>query len=180
VVPYTLDDVLAGLNEISPQDWRKFFQERVYRVNPRAPLGGIEAAGWRLTYMNAPSGYLQSVERCDKYTDLSFSLGLTIKEDGVIRDVVPGSPAGKAGVGVAMKLLAVNGRRWTAELLRTAVKEAQSNSAPIELLVENEDYFVTCPVDYHGGEKYPVLERDPANPDLLTRILEPLTEAPGH
>ena len=47
-----------------------------------------------------------------------------------------------------------------------------------KLLVENEDYFKTCKVDYHDGEKYPHLERDAAKPDLLAEILKPLTPAP--
>ena len=51
---------------------------------------------------------------------------------------------------------------------------AKTNSAPTELLVENEDFFKTAKVDYHGGEKYPILERDPAKLDLLREILRPL------
>lgn len=77
-----------------------------------------------------------------------------------------------------MKLVAVNGRRWKPELLRAAVTSAKTDAAPIELLVENQDYFKTCKLDYHSGERYPRLERDAAKPDLLTEILKPLTPAP--
>ena len=69
-----------------------------------------------------------------------------------MQDVIPGSPADKAGIGPAMNIVAVNGRRWTAELLRTAIQAARTNAAPIELLFENDDYFQTCKVDYHEGE----------------------------
>ncbi len=78
-----------------------------------------------------------------------------------------------------MKLVAVNGRRWTAAILRAAVTTAKSDAAPLELLVENEDYFKTCKLDYHDGEKYPHLERDATKPDLLTEILKPLTPPPS-
>jgi hypothetical protein len=74
-----------------------------------------------------------------------------------------------------MKLVAVNGRRWTPEILREAVKSG-TNSAQLELLVENQDFFKICKVDYHEGEKYPVLERDKGKPDLLTEILKPLVK----
>jgi predicted metalloprotease with PDZ domain len=178
VVPYTLDDVVAALNEVAPHDWRQFFQARVYDIEPRAPLGGLEGGGWRLVYSNTVPDMLKFAQSAHKFTDLSFSLGLTIKEDGAVQDVIPGSPADQAGVGAAMKMVAVNGRRWTAELLRTAVKAAGTNSAPIELLVENEDYFKSCKLDYHEGEKYPRLERDATKPDLLKAILQPLTPAP--
>ncbi len=178
VAPYTLDDVVAALNEIAPLDWRQFFQTRVYAANPRAPLGGIEGAGWRLAFQEALPDMLKSIEAAHKLTDLSFSLGFTLKEDGTIIDVLPGSPADKAGVSPAMKLVAVNGRRWTAAILRAAVTSAKSDAAPLELLVENEDYFKTCKLDYHDGEKYPRLERDATKPDLLAEILKPLTPPP--
>ena len=94
-------------------------------------------------------------------------------------DVVPGSPADKAGVGASMKLVAVNGRHWKPELLRGAVKFAKTNAAPIELLVENDEFLKTCAIDYHDGERYPRLERDATKPDLLAEILKPLTPAPA-
>jgi len=178
VVRYSYEDVVSTLNEIAPHDWRGFFQTRVYAPNLHAPLGGLEGSGWKLVYNDKLPELLKISETARKSTDLSFSLGLKLKEDGAILDVIPGSPTDKAGVGVAMKLVAVNGRRWTPELLRTAITAAKTDTAPIELLVENQDYFKTCKVDYHGGERYPHLERDAAKPDLLTEILKPLTPAP--
>lgn len=176
VVPYTLDDVLAALNEVASFDWRGFFQQRVYAVNPRAPMGGIERGGWRLVYRDTPSDMLKTLEASKKGVDLSFSLGLSLKEDGAILDVIPGMSADRAGVGPGMKLLAVNGRRWNADLLRTAIKEAQHGTASIELLVEDGEFFKTCRVDYHDGERYPYLERDAAKPDWLTKISTPRTK----
>ena len=107
------------------------------------------------------------------------SFGFGVKEDGYIIDVINGSPADKAGLAPAMTLLAVNSRKWTSKILRAAVKFAATNSARIELLIENTDYYKTCKVDYHGGERYPILERDPTKPDLLSEILKPLTPEPG-
>jgi predicted metalloprotease with PDZ domain len=173
VVPYTLDDVITTLNEVAAFDWRNFFQQRVYSVNSRAPLGGIEGGGWKLVYRDTRSDMLKNVETTRKETDLSFSLGLSLKEDGAIVDVIPGLPAERAGVGPGMKLLAVNNRRWKAELLRTAVKEAKDATTPIELLVENGDVFKTCRLDYHDGERYPHLERVAEKRDWLTDIAKP-------
>jgi predicted metalloprotease with PDZ domain len=172
VVPYGFEDIVAALNEVSPFDWREFFRSRVYATTAHAPLGGIERAGWRLSFTNAVPERLKTREATFKYTDLSYSLGLTIKEDGSFIDVLPGFPAAKAGLAPAMKLLAVNGRRWTPERLRAAVKAAGTN-APLELLVENEDYFTSLNIDYHQGEKYPQLEADRSKPDLLSQILKP-------
>jgi len=179
VVPYTYADVVKALNEIVPYDWRGFFQQRIYEITPRAPLEGIENAGWHLVYTNELPAFLKLREGQRKYTDLSFSLGFSLGSDGTIGDVLPGTPADQAGIGPAMKLIAVNGRAWAADNLRAAVKSAATNSAPIELLIENDDYFKTFPVDYHGGEKYPCLERDPERPDLIAEIIHPLTPEPS-
>ena len=48
----------------------------------------------------------------------------------------------------------------------------KERAPPIELLVENTDYYKTYKIDYHGGEKYPHLVRDNSKPDLLTEILK--------
>jgi predicted metalloprotease with PDZ domain len=84
--------------------------------------------------------------------------------------VVPGSAAAQAGIAPGMKLLAVNGRRWTPEDLRAAIRQVKNGGTPIELLIENEDFFQTYRIDYHGGERYPHLERTSGKPDLLGEI----------
>ena len=179
VVPYTYDDVVNALNKIAPGDWNAFFQQRIYDIAPHAPLGGIESGGWRLAYTNELPALLKTRESQRKFTDMSYSIGLNLGKEGQINDVLPGTPADAAAIGSGMKLVAVNGRAWSPEILRTAVKTAATNSAPIELLVENGDYYRTCRLDYHGGEKYPVLERDAAKPDLLDAIIKPLTPEPA-
>jgi predicted metalloprotease with PDZ domain len=179
VVPYTFAEVVRGLNDISPYDWKTFFQQRVYDIAPRAPLGGIENSGWRLAYTNELSPMLKIREAQRKYTDMSYSLGVWLGTDGNVNDILPGSPADRAGMAMNAKLVAVNGRAWSTKLLRDAVKSAATNSAPIELLMERDDFYQILKVDYHGGEKYPILERDPAKPDLLSQILQPLTPDPS-
>jgi predicted metalloprotease with PDZ domain len=84
--------------------------------------------------------------------------------------VVPGSAAAQAGIAPGMKLLAVNGRRWTPDDLRAAIRQVKNGGTPIELLIENEDFFQTYRMDYHGGERYPHLERISGKPDLLGEI----------
>ena len=56
-----------------------------------------------------------------------------------------------------MKLVAVNGRRWSPDGLREAIKAAKNSKEPIELLIENDEYYRTYALDYHGGERYPHL-----------------------
>jgi hypothetical protein len=71
-----------------------------------------------------------------------------------------------------MKLIAVNGRKFTPEILHDALQAGKTNSAPLELIVENTTYYNTYKIDYHGGEKYPHLVRDDAKPDALSDIIK--------
>jgi len=87
-----------------------------------------------------------------------------------ILDVVQGSPAARAGLAPGMRLVAVNGRKWTPDLLRDAIQRAKNSKEPIELLAENDDFFQSYKVDYHGGLKYPHLEAIPGKTDVLGEI----------
>ncbi len=175
VVPYTYDDVVQALNQVLPYDWNGFFQKRIYEINPHAPLGGIETGGWHLAWTNEVPPGLKMSEDKNKFTALDYSLGFSLGADGAIGDVLPGSPADQAGIFQGMKLVAVNGRAWSAPVIRTALQDAAHNGAPLALLTVDNDFYRTLEVDYHGGEKYPVLERDAAKSDLLDEILKPLT-----
>src|SRR5207302_5592305 len=55
VVPYTFDDVVKALSQVAPYDWEKLLKQRVNAIGARAPLNGIEQAGWRLVYNQNPS-----------------------------------------------------------------------------------------------------------------------------
>ena len=162
VVPYTFEDVVAALDSIAPYDWKKFFEERLHSHGPGAPLGGLQASGWKLTYNEDMNDHQRAAELTDGTVDLSFSLGFTAAAAGddanSIVDVIPGTPAAKAGVAPGMKLVAVNGRKWSPDWLRVAIRDAKNSKEPIRLLLENDEFYHTFEIDYHGGERYPHLE----------------------
>jgi predicted metalloprotease with PDZ domain len=81
--------------------------------------------------------------------------------------------AAQAGIGPGMKVIAINGRKFSPTILRDALRKGKESSDALELLVENTEYYKTFKLDYHGGEKYPHLVRDEAKPDLLTDIIKP-------
>jgi predicted metalloprotease with PDZ domain len=175
VVPYKFEDVVAGMNEVTSYNWSGFFTERLTTHGPGAPLGGVENSGWKLIFTETMNEHQRAEEAANQEADLEYSLGFDVhapggEESDRILDVVPGSPAARAGLAPGMHLLAVNGRHWTPELLRDAIKRAKSEKAPIELLAENNDYFQTYRVDYHGGERYPHLEAMGGKADVLAEI----------
>jgi predicted metalloprotease with PDZ domain len=182
VKPYTFDDIVTNLNAVAPYDWKELLIRRLTATAEQAPLQGIERGGWRLTYADTPSE-LQKVyekepyEKAGQIIDLTSSIGITIKDDGSIIDIIAGKPADEAGIGPGMKLVAVNSRHYSLQLLRTALAATKKGTNPVELLLENGDFFRTYKLDYKGGEKYPHLERDAAKADLLADIIKPLAPA---
>ena len=180
VVTYTFDDVVSALDAVAPYDWRGFLHTRLWSLSPRAPLGGIENSGWRVVYDEHPNKADAQREKQGKGVDLRYSLGLGLKEDGTVADVLGNSPAEAAGISTGMKLVAVGGRAWTTELLKEALAASKTDKAlPLTLLVVNDDFYRTYTLNYHDGERYPHLERDDDKPDLLADILRPHAAAPA-
>ncbi|MBW2578284.1 MAG: PDZ domain-containing protein [Deltaproteobacteria bacterium] len=174
--PFTYDELIQELNRTAAYDWKKFFDDRIYSVAPNAPLGGIDNAGWKLVYTEEPNLVQKDYDETGEGLDLRFSLGIQIStENGRIGDVLPGSPAAAADIAPGSKLIAVNGRRWSSEILQRAIDEAVTNGEPIRLLVENSEFFREAALEYDGGERYPHLERVEKRTDLLSQILAPRT-----
>jgi predicted metalloprotease with PDZ domain len=169
---YTFDDVVNALNQVVTYDWRGFWTERLTNHGPGAPLGGITGSGWKLTYDENPSDMMSSAAGQYHFVPAGIALGLQLNNDGGISDTIEGEVAAKAGIGPGMKVIAVNGRRFSPEILRDAIKSAKNSTATIDLLVENTEYYKTYKLDYHGGEAYPHLVRDESKPDLLSEILK--------
>jgi predicted metalloprotease with PDZ domain len=165
---YKFADVAAALSSVQPYDWAAFLRQRVSATNAHAPLGGIERSGWKLVYDANRSDFWKAAEEDRKTTDLSYSLGMLVREDGTIGDIVMGSPAEKAGVSPSVKLIAVNQRQFTPTVLREAVAAGK----PVDLLIKTGEYYEVHRVEYTGGLRYPHLVRDASKPDLLSDIIK--------
>ena len=83
-------------------------------------------------------------------------------------------PAYGAGLNVGMTIVAVNGKAFDIDTLKAAVADAAKpgRSAPIELLTKADDRFQSIRIDYHGGIRYPRLERIAGRPDMWSDILK--------
>jgi predicted metalloprotease with PDZ domain len=174
---YTFDDVVAALNEVAPYDWKAHWARRVSLPAEQPPLGGITEGGWRLGYGETPTAMQEAgLAQSKGGQDLTASIGLLVGSGGVVADVVPGAPAAKAGLAPGMKLIAVNGRKWSPELLSAAVA-ATRKGGPLELLAENGEFYKAHKLDYQGGAKFPRLERYDGRPDVIADVIKPLTPA---
>ena len=179
IVPYNFDELVTDLNAVTPYDWATFLHDRVDKINPRADLAGIEQGGYKLVYKDKPSASERMMGAAagprGRGIDCWFSIGLRVSGDGSIFDVRWNGPADKARLAPGEKIIAVNGQIFSADALREAIKAARSATEPIHLIVQADSFVSMADIDYHDGERYPVLERVEGTPDTLDDITKPLT-----
>jgi predicted metalloprotease with PDZ domain len=170
---YGFDDVVAALNRVQQYDWATFLHQRVEAVSVDAPTAGVTRGGYRLVFNETPSDLGKSADESRKLTSLTYSVGLSVDKDGEIKEVLWNGPAFKAGLAPGSRIIAVNELAFDVDQFKTAIKAAQHATAPISLIVREGERFRTVQLDYHGGLRYPHLERDPGRPDLLEPIFAP-------
>lgn len=173
VLTYSLDDIVQTLNSVVPYDWKQFFVDRVYRIAPSAPIGGIENGGWRLVYNDTPNMQTQVDERNRNFINEMYSIGLNVDDEGVIRDLNPELAGAKAGLAPGMKILKVNDKEFSLDELRNAVYATKDSSRSLTIQAQNGKDIATYKLNYSGGEKFPHLVRDSSKPDYLSEIAKP-------
>jgi predicted metalloprotease with PDZ domain len=170
---YRFEDVVATLNGIQPYDWHGYLEKRIYALAPDAPLEGITQGGYRLVFTNEPTRWIKVSEKMRKNNDLTFSGGLTVGNDGKISSVLWDSPAFNAGITVGSEMVAVNGRKFDGDALKSAIKAAAGNAPAPELLIHDGEVYRTVKLDWHGGLRYPHLEKAGTAPGTLDALLAP-------
>ena len=168
---YTFDDVVKTLNDIQPYDWHGFLRSR---LDGHGNLSdALASQGWKLVYNDTASDAVNSYEQARHMAMLTWSLGISVGSKGDLSDVLWDSPAFKAGMSPGMSIIAVNGREYSADVLKDVVTAAaeKDNKDPIQLLVKDFDEYRTLSIDYHGGLKYPHLEQVKGQRDYLGKLL---------
>jgi predicted metalloprotease with PDZ domain len=173
VKPYTYEELVGALNQVVAFDWNSLFEGDLLATRPKPVSPGLEAAGWKMVYNDEPNSAAIDQEITSQQVDLSTSLGLVLEQDGTIVDIVPESAAGRAGLAPAVKIVGVNHRVYSEELLRKEIMDAETTPQAINLLTISSGYYTEFSVDYHQGLRSPHLIRIPGKPDLLTTILAP-------
>ena len=167
VVTYDRNDVIAGLNAVTPYDWAGFFKTWIDDIALHPP-DGFTAEGWKLVYTATPSHDVPK-------DNFWYSLGFGANADGLVNDVRLGSPAWTAGLGVDTKVIAVNGRSYSSDGLYDALQTAQTNRNPIDLLLQHGDSYRTISIAYYDGPRYPHLVRIDNTPDRLSEVIKAKT-----
>ena len=177
VRPYDLEEVVSTLNAVQPYDWRKFWEERVQRAGAELPEAGLIQSGWRPELTAQPAVMHRAHEADDRDTDLRFSLGFYVSDDGTIEDVIPGSPGDAAGLGSLDRLIGVNGRRWSRDELHDVLEGSLRGATTVTLVADKNGVYRSVDLHYDGGPREPHLVRVEGSADLLTLIARPRASA---
>jgi predicted metalloprotease with PDZ domain len=170
---FTLADITASLNAIAPYDWASLLQDRVTGKARNAPLNGLTLGGYRLVYESEPTPFFRDVEKRSGDVNLTFSLGMSVGKGGHVSTILWDGPAFNAGLTTASEILAVNGRAYAEDVLRDAVADAEGGEDPIRLIVRTGKRVREVEIPWHGGHRYPRLEKIAAGETSLDRLLAP-------
>ena len=173
---YAFEDLVSTLNGIAPNDWATFFRSRL-DATAGAPLGGLVGSGWQLVYNDQPNEMMVAADEVSGGGDFTSSIGLRVQHDGFVSDSIPGMPGFEGGLSPYLKIIAVNGRTFSVDAMKRAIRDSRANNSPLEVVTENTGRVEVHKLQYHGGSQYPHLERVKGAPDYLGEILKPLTPA---
>jgi predicted metalloprotease with PDZ domain len=173
VVPYDFNTVVKTLNNLTPYDWAGHLTKRLTEKQPRAPLAGFTASGYKLVYTDTPTPAFADAQRSAKTNNLAFSGGLVLGEKGAVEGVIWDSAAFKAGLTIGDTILAVNDRPFSDDLIKTEITAAKGGTAPVRLLVKTADRLRMVDLVWNGGLRYPRFEKSGGDGMPLDRLLAP-------
>ena len=176
VAGHDYQDVVRDLKAVADYDWDSFLQRRVTAVQESLPLDVVERLGYRLHYTDKAPVIPPSPPAWGADPDITAadSLGVTFAS-GVTTVVVPGMPADQSGISPGMKVIGVNGKKFSTSRLRDALADSIARKH-VEFLVEAGDEFRTITIPYANGLRYLELVRIENKPDVLGNILKPLSK----
>lgn len=163
--------MIKTLNAVAPYDWAGFFQKYVDSTTRETPKGGFTLGGYKLVYGDTPGAITKAAEGSGKFTDQSFGIGLIVKNDGEISNVVWDSPAFKAGLAIGSRIVAINGDEYSGDVFKAAIKAGK----PLQIILKQDKYYRTLTLAYSGGLRYPRLEKTGEGEGSLDRLLKPKT-----
>lgn len=166
---YVFDDVVKALNSVAPYDWAGFLRRWLDGHEKLDVSEGLARQGWRLTYSATATATYRQNERELGVNDLSYSIGLTVADSGLVRSVTWEGPAYRAAIGPKAKIKSVDGSSFTSARLIEAVRRA--GELPVTLTFEQDGRSVTRTLEYRGTLRYPRFERIAGKPDRLSALL---------
>ena len=171
--PYTREDVIAELNRVAEYDWASFIENRVDTVGSD-PLLVASALGYRVEYKSeppiGPDGSPMDV------LDARDSIGLRVRGNGTIRDVLLGSIADAAGLAPGMTIIGVGWPDWTPTFSSGAFEKAlkmTTHTGTLRLILRSGNLILTKDIAYDKGPRYMTFVREDGAGDVIGAIVTP-------
>jgi len=82
-------------------------------------------------------------------------------------------PAFKQGLTIGDTIISVNGSAYSDDAMKAAIVAAKDSKEPISLIVKSGKKVRTVDLDYHGGPRYPHLEKIGSGETGLDKLLAP-------
>ncbi len=183
IVTYDRAELIRDLNQVCPYDWAGFFHEHIDVPTPHADFAGIERGGYKLVYVDKLNKTAKTLAalggRRGGGINVWYSLGFRVAADGTVGDIRYNGIGDRAQLATGMKILGVNGNVFSGDALLQALDDTKGNTKPIHLIVQSDTALSDVTLDYHDGQRYPVLQRVDGTPALLDDVTKPLTPAPA-
>jgi predicted metalloprotease with PDZ domain len=124
-------------------------------------------------WKDKPTPYDEGRQANSKSTSFFYSLGINLDADGNVTSTRWDGPAFDAGIVNSAQIVAVNEIAYSADVLKDAITAAKGGREPLHLLVKRGQSFRIIHLDWHGGLRYPWLEKTGTGEGGLDRLLAP-------
>lgn len=168
---YTFDDICHTLNDVAPGDWAGFLHSWIDAHAELDTTIGLKRHGWALVFTDTPTAAFRASEDEAGVADLTYSIGLTVKDDGTVGSVAWNGPAFRAGLGPGVRITGVNSSPFARDTLLSAIRH--SADRPLTLVVKRDGEISRASIRYAGSLRYPRLSHIDSQPDTLTALLTP-------
>lgn len=169
--PYTFDDLCRTLSEVAPANWASILRNWIDGGADLDTLSGLTRHGWNLVFTDTPTAAFRAAEDEAGVADLTYSIGLAVRDDGMVRSIAWDGPAFQAGMRPGVRVVAINAVPFGRDGLLAAVRNAAT--VPITLTVEQDGLRTDRLIRYAGTLRYPRLRRAPGRVDTLASLLAP-------
>ena len=171
---YTLDDIVATLNGVQPYDWRGYLQRRVYDRRRAAAARGHQRGRLQARLHRRADQMDQERARRPARTATSpiragSSSAMTARSRACCGTAPRSMPASPSVRRSSRSTAAIS----IADALKDAIKAAAGNGPAPQLLVHDGDVYRTVKLDWHGGLRYPRLEKVGKGQGTLDALLAP-------
>lgn len=170
---YDFAELVATLNAVVPHDWAGFLNQRLTEKASGAPMNGLVNGGYKLVFGDEPTPFFKNVEKNGKVINLQYSIGVNIGKAGKITAVTWDGPAFNAGLVVGSEIIAVNGKTYSDDAIKDAIKAAKDGKDPIRLIVKSGDRIREVAIQWNQGLRYPRLEKIGTGDGIIDKLLTP-------